>query len=189
MHSRESSVTVLLQHWGRGDTNAASAVIPLVYQDLREIARYHLRRERPSHTLQQTALIHEVYLRLLGQQAPTWESRQHFFAMAGILMRRILLDYGRRRNAEKRGDGELGPSIDTLRDLTAPEEREMVALADALADLERFDPQKARVVELRFFMGSSVEEIAAATGLSVRTIHREWTVARAWLQAYLSDRI
>jgi RNA polymerase sigma factor (TIGR02999 family) len=159
----------------------------MVYQDLRQIARYHLRRERPSHTLQQTALIHEVYLRLLGQRAPSWESRQQFFATAGILMHRILLDYARHRNAEKRGDGAVVPSLDAIPDRASPEEQQMIALADALADLGRLDPQKARVVELRFFMGLSMDEIAAATGLSVRTIHREWTVARAWLQAYLSD--
>jgi RNA polymerase sigma factor (TIGR02999 family) len=183
-----ASLTVLLRDWGRGDTSAAETVIPLVYHDLRQIARYHLRRERSSHTLQQTALIHEVYLRLLDQRAPSWESRKHFFAIAGILMRRILLDYGRRRNAEKRGDGDAIAALDTVPDRASPEEQEIAALSDALADLERFDPQKARVVELRFFMGLSMDEISVATGLSVRTINREWTIARAWLHAYLSDR-
>jgi RNA polymerase sigma factor (TIGR02999 family) len=188
MHTREGPVTVLLRDWGRGDSNAAEAVIPLVYKDLREIARYHLRRERPSHTLQQTALIHEVYLRLLGQAAPSWEDRKHFFATAGVLMRRILLDYGRRRHAEKRGDGAVLSNLDAFPDLAGTEEREVLALADALADLERFDAQKARVVELRFFMGLSAEETADAMDLSVRSIHREWTVARAWLHAYLSEQ-
>jgi RNA polymerase sigma factor (TIGR02999 family) len=187
MHAQEARLTQLLHDWNRGDPHAAEAVIPLVYQDLREIARYHLRRERPAHTLQRTALIHEVYLRLLDQRAPSWENRDHFFATAGILMRRILLDYARRRNAGKRGDGAVLPS-DAVADLAAPEARIVVALADALADLERFDPQKARIVELRFFMGLSMDEIAEATGLSVRTVNREWTVARAWLQCYLSDR-
>jgi RNA polymerase sigma factor (TIGR02999 family) len=188
MHTSAPTLTVLLRDWGRGDAKAANAVIPLVYQDLREIARYHLRRERPCHTIQQTALIHEVYLRLLDQRAPSWEGRKHFFAMAGILMRRVLLDYSRRRNAEKRGDGAAIPSLDALPDRAEPQEPELIALADALADLERFDPQKARVVELRFFMGLSMEEISAAMRLSVRTINREWTIARAWLHAYLSDR-
>jgi RNA polymerase sigma factor (TIGR02999 family) len=187
MHTGEHTVTVLLRDWGRGDASAAQAVIPLIYHDLREIARYHLRRERPSHTLQQTALINEVYLRLLDQRAPSWENRQHFFATAGILMRRILLDYARRRGAGKRGDGGVLPSLDAIPETAPPEEREVIALADALADLERLDPQKARIVELRFFMGLSTEEVASATDLSVRTINREWTVARAWLHAYMAD--
>jgi RNA polymerase sigma factor (TIGR02999 family) len=188
MHTRADSLTVLLRDWGHWDADAAEVVFPLVDRDLRELARYHLRRERPSHTLQQTALIHEVYLRLMAQRSPSWENRKHFFSMAGILMRRILLDYARRRNADKRGDGGPPASLDAGASVAAPEEREVVALADALADLERFDPQKSRIVELRFFMGLSMDEIAAETGLSVRTINREWTVARAWLHAYLSDR-
>lgn len=188
MHTGERTVTVLLRDWGRGDANAAEALIPLIYHDLREIARYHLRRERPSHTLQQTALIHEVYLRLLDQRSPSWENRQHFFATAGILMRRILLDYARRRGAGKRGAGGALSSLDAIPETAPPEEREIMALADALADLERLDPQKARIVELRFFMGLSMEEVASATDLSVRTITREWTVARAWLHAYMADR-
>jgi len=188
MYTREDAVTVLLRDWGRGNADAGEAVIPLIYKDLREIARYHLRRERGPHTLQQTALIHEVYLRLLNQRAPAWENRDHFFATAGILMRRILVDYARRRNAGKRGDGLAMPSLDAIPETAMPEARELMAVADALADLERFDPQKARIVEFRFFMGLSMEEIAAATDLSVRTINREWTVARAWLHAYLADR-
>ena len=187
MQTGGDGITLLLREWERGDAKAAEAVMPLVYQDLREIARDHLRRERPGHTLQNTALIHELYLRLLDQRAPEWESREHFLATAGMLMRRILLDYARRRNAEKRGDGMAAASLDGV-DRAAPEQRKVAVLADALADLERFDAQKARVVEFRFFMGLSMEEIAGALGLSVRTIHREWTVARAWLQAYMSER-
>jgi RNA polymerase sigma-70 factor, ECF subfamily len=188
MQTQGEALTLLLRDWGRGDAHAAEAVIPLVYSDLRELARYHLRRERPNHTLQKTALIHEVYLRLLDQRTPEWESREHFFAIAGTLMRRILLDHARRRAAEKRGDGIVPFSLDLLPDRAHAGPHDLVALADALADLERFDPQKARVVELRFFMGLSMDEIAAAMGISLRTVHREWTVARAWLQAYLSDR-
>src|SRR5579883_1612640 len=187
MPTGSEGLTLLLRDWGRGDADAAEAVIPIVYHDLREMARQHLRRERPNHTLQNTALIHEVYLRLLDQHAPQWQDREHFFAIAGTLMRRVLLDHARRRAAEKRGDGVAPLSLDLLPDPVQAAPNDLIALADALADLERFDPQKARVVELRFFMGLSMDEIAAAIGLSLRTTHREWTVARAWLQAYMLD--
>lgn len=187
MDAGADSLTVMLNQWKQGSPSVREAVISLVYDDLRQIARYHLRSERPGHTLQQTALIHEVYLRLLGQRALLWKNRQHFFTTAGILMRRILWDYARRRNAEKRGFAASSHSVDGDPGLAPPDHPELVGLADALSDLERFDPRKARVVELRFFMGLTIDEIAAEMGVSVRTIHREWTVARAWLHAYLSD--
>jgi RNA polymerase sigma factor (TIGR02999 family) len=153
------------------------------------MAQHRLRRERRGSTLQKTALVHEVYLRLLEQRAPGFRSREHFFGIAGTLMGRILVDHARRRDAQKRGDGAAACPLDAAADSLGAEPRGTAVLEGALADLERFDPQKARVVELRFFTGLSMEEIADALGVSVRTIHREWTIARAWLQAYLSEAI
>jgi RNA polymerase sigma factor (TIGR02999 family) len=184
--SSEPGLTILLQQWGRGDSAAAEKVIPLIYQDLRGLCRYYLNREREGHTLQSTALIHEVYLRLLEQRAPGWTNRAEFLSSIGILIRRILVDYARTRNAEKRGDGLRHLPIDSARAISKADPVVLTALADALADLTSFDSQKARVVELRFFVGLTMEEIAEVLGISLRTAQREWLVAKSWLQSYLA---
>jgi RNA polymerase sigma factor (TIGR02999 family) len=189
VHSGDSELTILLERWGSGDAAAAEQALPLVYQDLRALGRYYLWRERSGHTLQSTALIHEVYIRLLQQHSPGWTNRAEFLSAVGTLIRRILVDYARSRGAEKRGDGLAPLPLDSGRALAQAAPPEITALADALADLNTFDPQKARVVELRFFMGLSMEEVAGALGISLRTAHREWTVARAWLQSYLTIQV
>jgi RNA polymerase sigma factor (TIGR02999 family) len=133
-------------------------------------------------------LVHETWLRLLGQRSPGWANRAEFLSAAGVLFRRILVDYARKRNADKRGDGAACLHLDLFPARLQQEPAAYGTLADALADLAAFDSQKARIVELRFFVGLSMQEIADALGVSVRTVHREWTVARAWLQSYLTAR-
>ncbi len=155
--------------------------MPVVYEELRRLAKQHLRRERPDHTLQATALVHEAYLRLVDQRAVTWQNRAHFFGVAAQLMRRILVDYARRRQAAKRGGAALKVSLNEL--VLAAEERseEVVALDEALERLAAMDPRQGRVVELRIFSGLTVEETAEVLGISPATVKREWTMARAWL--------
>jgi RNA polymerase sigma factor (TIGR02999 family) len=160
----------------------------MLYQDLRNLGRFYLKRERPDHTLQSTALVHETWLRLLDQRSPGWANRAEFLSAAGVMIRRILVDYARKRNADKRGDGAPCLHLDAAPVRLREAPAEYGALADALADLSAFDSQKARVVELRFFVGLSFHEIGDALGVSVRTVHREWTVARAWLQSYLTAK-
>ena len=173
-------VSELLVRWKSGDREALHALIPLVYADLREIARRHLRRERPEHTLQSAALVHEAYLRLARQPGFDAENRAHFFAVASRLMRQILVDHARSHRAEKRGADqrlELDPSM------VLPQMRsvDLVALDDALGDLARVDETQARIVELRFFGGLANEEIAEVLGISRSTVKRDWNVAKAWL--------
>jgi RNA polymerase sigma factor (TIGR02999 family) len=186
VNSGEPGLTILLQQWGSGDSAAAEKVIPLIYQDLRGLCRSYLNRERAGHTLQSTALIHEVYLRLLEQHSPGWTNRAEFLGSVGVLIHRILVDYARTRNAEKRGDGLRHLPLDSVRALSKAGTREITALADALADLASFDSQKARVVELRFFVGLTMEEVAEVLGISLRSAQREWLVAKSWLQSYLA---
>ena len=170
----------LLLQWRGGDQHALERLVPLVYKELREIARYHLRRERPGHTLQSAALVHEAYLRLLDQKPFDTENRAHFLALTSRLMRQILVDYARSHGAAKRGAGlkvELDAAV-----IVAPERSlDVIALDDALSQLTELDEQQARIVELRFFGGLSVEEIGEALGISRSTVKREWNVAKAWL--------
>jgi RNA polymerase sigma factor (TIGR02999 family) len=151
------------------------------------LARHHLSRERPGHTLQSTALVHEVYLRLYAQHAPGWHNRAEFFATVGHIIRRVLIDHARGRHAQKRGDGAAGQPLEAAAE--APDRAAPChpVLADGLDDLARKDSRKADIVALRYFVGLSVEEIAGALGISVRTVNREWTIARAWLHAYMAD--
>jgi RNA polymerase sigma factor (TIGR02999 family) len=181
----ESEVTRLLQAWRDGDRTALDDLIPLVYRELHGIASRHLARERPGHTLQSTALVHEAFLRLLGQRDVDWQNRAHFFAIAASQMRRILVDHARRNAADKRGGAVRPMAIDDGFDIAAPsiglERVDALALDAALQQLEALDPTQGRVVELRYFGGLTIEETATVLGLSTGSIKREWTTARAWL--------
>ncbi len=178
-------VTVLLQAWGNGDSEALHQLIPLVHEELRRSARNYMRREGPGHSLQTNALVNEVYLRLVDISRVRWQDRAHFFAIASSLMRRVLLDAARARAAKKRGGGEVRISFaEDLRLADAPASRQaswLIALDDALAALAQTDPRKARVVEMRFFGGLSVEEMAEVLGISPQSVKRDWKLARAWL--------
>lgn len=175
-------VTQLLAAWSNGDRAALDRLMPLVYRELRRLAHHHMGRERPGHTLQTTALVNEAYMRLVVQVNMRWENRAHFFGIAARLMRQILVDYARRRGYAKRGGDARRVSLDEA--LAVSEERaaEVVALDEALESLAEFDPRKARIVELRFFGGLSIEETAAVLGVSAGTVMRDWTLAKAWLR-------
>jgi RNA polymerase sigma factor (TIGR02999 family) len=173
------TVTQLLHAWSSGDQTARERLIPLVYEELRRVAHNYLRRERPGQMLQTTALVHEAYLRLVEIERVTWQDRAHFFAVAARIMRHILVDIARGRRAQQ---VSLIEALDA-----APERaRDLVALDDALDALERLDPRKGQIVELRFFGGLSVEETAEALQISRRTVNREWDAAKSWLYRELS---
>jgi len=174
-------VTQLLSQWSRGDHAALEALMPLVYGELRRLASAYLRRERPNHTLQSTALVHEAFMRLIEQQDVQWKSRAHFYGIAAQMIRRILVDYARAQHAEKRGSGAIKLELDEA--LAVPQDAglDVVELSDALERLAGYDPRLSRIVELRFFAGLSIEETAEVTGLSPATVKREWVSARAWL--------
>ena len=173
-------VSELLVRWKAGDQEALEALLPLVYQELRDIARRHLRRERPGHTLQSAALVHEAYLRLLDQRPFDTENRAHFLAVASRLMRQILVDHARTYGAAKRG-ADRRVELDASLVLPQVRSTDVVALDDALKDLASLDEQQGRIVELRFFGGLSTEEIAEVLGVSPSTVKRDWNVAKAWL--------
>ena len=187
-HEPPSQVTKLLQGWRGGDRNDLEALLPLVYDELRRLAHHHLRNERPDHTLQSTALVHEAYFRLVGQELPQWESRAHFFAIAAQLMRQILVDYARRRRSSKRGSGVCRLTLDDAVALPRRKDVDVVALDDALNTLAEVDPRQSRVVELRFFAGLSLEETSEVMGIATATVQRDWTAARAWLYREISGR-
>lgn len=174
------SVTQMLDRWRGGDEQALNVLIPLVYTELRAQARRCLRMERPDHTLQSTALVHEAYLRLVDQNPAHTQNRAHFVAVAARLMRQILVDYARRRRAAKRGP-EYKVQLDESFDLPQKQGVDVVALDDALTRLSRRDQQQGRVVELRFFGGLTVEETAEALDISPATVKRDWNMAKAWL--------
>jgi len=178
-------VTRLLADWGRGNEQAREALIPVVYEELRRLARRHLWRERPDHTLQSAALVNEAYLRLVRQDAPRWQNRAHFFGVAAQLMRHILVDHARNRLAAKRGAGAPLLALDPELAPARKQEVDLVALDDALGKLANLDPQQGRVIELRFFGGLSIEETAVVLGVSPATVKREWATARAWLHREL----
>jgi len=173
-------VTELLARWRAGDQDALEALVPLVYKELRDIARHHLRRERIGHTLQSAALVHEAYLRLLDQRPFDTENRAHFLAVASRLMRQILVDYARSHGAAKRG-AERRVELDASLVLPQARTADVVALDDALNDLSNMDEQQGRIVELRFFGGLATEEIALVLDISPSTVKRDWNVAKAWL--------
>jgi RNA polymerase sigma factor (TIGR02999 family) len=173
-------VSELLVRWKAGDPEALEALVPLVYKELRDIARRHLRRERPGHTLQSAALVHEAYLRLLDQRPFDTENRVHFLAVASRLMRQILVDYARSHGAAKRGADRI-VDLETSLVLPQTQSTDVVALDDALKDLTRLDQQQGQIVELRFFGGLATEEIAEVLDISPSTVKRDWNVAKAWL--------
>jgi RNA polymerase sigma factor (TIGR02999 family) len=174
-------VTTLLARWGSGDSAALEELTPLVYDELRRLAGRFLRRERPGHTLQSTALVHEAYMKLIDQSQVQFQNRSHFFAIAAQLVRRILVDHARTRDRQKRGGGAMKLSLDDALGVSDKREVELVALDDALTGLSKLDPQQSRIVEMRFFGGLSIEETAEAVGVSPATVKRDWVAAKAWL--------
>lgn len=181
-------VTRLLKQIDGGDKEAANRLVPLVYEDLRKLADHHIRNERLGHTLQPTALVHEAYLRIVDLKEVDWQSRAHFIAVASTLMRRILIDHARRRLAAKRGSGKRVDFEKTREagQLSLEQSAELLALDQALDRLAELDPRQCRIVEMRYFGGLSMEEIAHALGLSGRTVKRDWTAARVWLRNEMS---
>ncbi|MGA7929477.1 MAG: sigma-70 family RNA polymerase sigma factor [Candidatus Sulfotelmatobacter sp.] len=176
----EESVTVLLAKWRGGSDEALHALIPLVYQELHVLAHHYLRAERPGHTLQSTALVHEAYLRLVDQSPLQIQNRAHFVGIAAKLMRQILVDYARSRRAAKRGP-ECRVELDESFDVPQKQGVDVIALDDALLELSRRDAQQVRIVEMRFFGGLTVEQIAEALDVSAATVKRDWSMAKAWL--------
>lgn len=183
----QGEVTELLLAYGGGDERVLEKLFPLVYAELRRLAEGYLRGERQNHTLQPTALVHEAYLRLVDQQV-NWQNRAHFFGIAARTMRRILVDHARHRLADKRGAGAPRISLDEAIDLSDERASELVALDEALGALAEVDPEKCRLVELRYFAGLSVEEAARALKVSVPTVVRQWRTTKAWLHHELSRK-
>ena len=179
------NVTALLASWSRGDPRALDRLMPLIYADLRRVAARQHKKERAGHTLQPTALVHEVYLRLVDQRRVEWRDRAHFLGVAARIMRRILVDHARRHGADKRGGGVACVSVDEAKDVAASHEIPVLALDRALDGLERTDADLARIVELRAFAGLTVEDTAHVLGLSPSTVKREWRTATAWLRREL----
>ena len=182
------NVTEMLRDWRNGDQEALGKLIPMVYDELRRQAAGYLRRERSGHTLQTTALIHEAYLRLINQQNIDWQNRAHFYAIAARLMRQILVDHARKRQATKRGGSRLKIPLEEAMVISSGRDVDLVALDEALTRLAALDPQQSRIVELRYFSGLSVEETAEALGVSLRTVRRDWNVAKAWLRQQIGER-
>jgi RNA polymerase sigma factor (TIGR02999 family) len=181
MTPQKPEVTQLLKESARGDRAALDQLLPLVYGELRLIADRYLRRERADHTLQATALVHEAYLRLVDQRDVEWQNRAHFFGVAAQMMRRILVDHARAHQTAKRGSGGIKVSLDDVLEISDEQMGGMLELDEALTALERLDPQKSRIVELRFFGGLSIEETAEALGVGTATVIRQWRLAKAWL--------
>lgn len=180
-------VTQLLVKWGKGDPAALEELTPVVYDELRRLARHYMANERTGHTLQATALVNEAYMRLVDIHKVQWQNRAHFFAMSARLMRRILVDSARSRKYQKRGAGAQKVSLDERLMVSEPG-RDLVALDDALEQLAKVDERKSRVVEMRFFGGLSVEETAEALSVSVDTVMRDWKLAKAWLLRELAQK-
>jgi RNA polymerase sigma factor (TIGR02999 family) len=175
-------ITQILQEVSGGNREAPARLMPLVYDELRRLADHYLRRERPDHTLQPTALVHEAYLKLIDQTRVDWQNRAHFFGVAAQLMRRILVDHARRHQAEKRGGFQQRLSLDEAVDYSQTRDVDLVKLDDALTALAKFDARQSRIVELRFFGGLTIEETAEALGISPATVKVDWSMAKAWLR-------
>ena|SRR5687767_6568724 len=186
MASTQNEITQMLIAWNQGDQRARDELTPIIYDELRRLARGFLRRERPGHTLQPTALVHEAFLRLIDQSHVNWQNRAHFFGAASRLMRQILINHAEARRAAKRGGGAERVSLEDIDHSTPKQDIDLIALDEALRRLERLDPQQGRIVEMRYFSGLTVEEIAEAIGVSPATVKRDWSVARAWLRRELS---
>ena len=181
-----SETTQLLRNWAGGDRNALEQLTPRVYEELRRMAGHFLQNERPGGTIQTTALVHEAYLKLVDVTNVDWQHRAHFFAISAQIMRRILLDQARKRNAGKRGGGAARVNLEDVAAIGSGPGPELIALDDALNALAKVDPRKAQVIELRFFAGLSVDETAEVLKVSADTVMRDWRLARAWLMAELN---
>ena len=187
MPSPQPNVTQLLAAWSNGDQDVLETLTPLIHHELHRLAARYMAGERPGHVLQPTALVNEAYLRLADWKNARWQNRAHFFAMAAQIMRRILVDMARTRDRSKRGGRQVHVSLSEADGIAAAEGTDLVALDDALKSLEALDPRKSRVVELRFFAGLSLEEAAHVLDVSVATVRRDWSLARAWLYRELSQ--
>ena len=189
MPQAPENVTELLIGWSKGDKEALDTLVPLVYDELRRQASRYLRRERVGHTLQTTALIHEAYLRLIDQKNVHWQNRAHFFGIAAQLMRRILVDHARTKKRAKRGGSIIRVSFDVANAMAQGQDLDIVALDEALERFAEIDEQQARIVELRFFSGLSVNETAEVLGISPATVKRDWSMAKAWLHREISREV
>ena len=185
MPAKTPEIELALEQYRGGQRGAFERLLALVYEDLRRLAAWQLRSERTEHTLQPTALVHEVYLKLAGQQPVDWQDKGHFFALAAQVMRHILVDHARTRRREKRGGGRASAALDEALGLSAPTAPWLVELDEALVALAGVDDRKGRIVELRYFGGLTVEEAADVLGISPATVRREWTMAKAWLRREL----
>ena len=185
--SQQPDVTVLLQRFRKGDQEAANQLLPLVYEELKRLAAIRMKSERRDHTLQPTALVHEVYLKLAMGAPVDWQNRAHFFAVAAQHMRRIIVDHARAATAGKRGGGKQSVALDDFMGTTLPPDESMLALDEALDQLKEIDERAARVVELRFFGGLTEREVAEVLDIGVTTLKRDWEFARAWLGTRLSS--
>lgn len=184
-----SDVTDLLARWSAGDGQAFAELVPIVYQELRRLARYQLSHERPGDTLQPTALVHEAYLRLVDQNRTQWNGRAHFFGAAAQVMRRVLVDRARERLAQKRGDGVEPEPLDAALGVAAEPSWDLIALDEALTELGALDPDRVKVVELRYFGGLTVRETAEILEVSEPTVKRDWALAKAWLYRRLNGGV
>jgi len=180
------TVTDLLRAWGKGDTAALDKLVPLVYEELRRQAHRYLRRERPGHTLQTTGLVHEAYLRLVDQRETDWQNRAQFFGVAAQMMRRVLIDHARSKQAAKRGGNQIRVTLEDADAAVQEQGVDLLDLDEALTRLAKLDLQQAKVVELRYFTGLGIEETAQVLDISAATVKREWTMARAWLRRELA---
>ena len=185
MPPEDPHLTQALADWRNGDQDAGNRLFAAAYQELRRLAAWRLQRERPGHTLQATALVNELYLKMFGGEPVNWQDRAHFFAVAAQQMRRLLVDYARAGLAEKRGGGRVKLSLTEVQGLAAPNEEALLDLDAALSRLEALDPRAARIVELRYFGGATEQETGAAVGVSVATVKRDWDFARTWLISQL----
>lgn len=181
-------ITQLLQNWGRDPRQGVDQLFGAVHDELRRLARAYMRRERPDHTLQATALVHEAFLRLVDQDRVDWQSRSHFFGIAAQCMRRILVDHARRRRADKRGTPVKGVALDELMATHQWNVEDVLAVDEALDRLAALDPRQAQIVSLRYFAGLTIAETAAVTGVAPATVKREWEAARTWLKRQLESR-
>jgi RNA polymerase sigma factor (TIGR02999 family) len=188
--SSSLEITQLLLAWGSGDKQALDALMPVVYDELRRLARRYMRRQNPGHTLQTTALVNEAYLRLIDSSRVRWQDRRHFFAISAQLMRRVLVDFARAKNSLKRGGEQIQITLDEKIESPSGEKAtDLVALDEALQKLAKLSARQSQIVELRYFGGLNEEEIAATLGISTRTVRRDWSLARAWLFRELSQNL
>ncbi|MDM7921801.1 MAG: sigma-70 family RNA polymerase sigma factor [Pyrinomonadaceae bacterium] len=176
-----ADITRLLLEWRNGSERALDELMPIVYSELRRMARNYMRRQSPGHTLQTTGLVNEAYMRLVDSNRVNWQDRNHFFAVSAQLMRRILVDFARRKNSQKRGGDQIMVTLDERVDKAAESGTDLVALDEALTRLAEFSPRQSRIVELRYFAGLTEEQVADTLGVSSRTVRRDWNLAKAWL--------